>query len=140
MKGQYLTIEYVLFFAIGIVMVLGVYLTFTGINADIRADSSMVQMQKTGELIRSSIVNVYETGKSTNSVINYKLSIPPRLSGHPYIIRYDVNKNLNVNSTENYIIGDVLTVYNININSPNTIYSTNGVLNIRYEVDWIWLS
>ena len=122
-------------------MVLGVYLTFTEINENIRVDSATIQMQKTGELIRSSIVNVYESGKSTNSEIDYKLKIPPRLSGHSYIIRYNNDDgNLNINSTENFRIGDVLTVYNIKINSPNIIYSTNGVVNIEYRPNEVWLS
>lgn len=122
-------------------MVLSVYLTFTEINANIREDSSTIQMQKVGELIRSSIVNIYETGEATNSAINYKLSIPPVLSGHNYIIRYDTTKNnLNINSTQNFKIGDVLNVYNINIKSTNIIYSTNGVLNIKYDLGEVVLS
>lgn len=137
MKGQYLAVEYVLFFAIGIVMVLGVYVTFSGINDNVREDSATIQLQKTGELIRGAIVNVYQTGKETDSTITYKLKIPARLSGHSYAIRY--TDNLNINSTQNYKIGDTLSLYNININSPNIIYSTNGIINIKYDSGVVWL-
>ena len=139
MKGQYLTVEYVIFFAIGIAMVIGIYLTFTNINTDLRQDAATMQLEKTNELIRDSIVNIYEAGNRTGAdIITYELSIPPRLSGHTYVIKYD--GNLNVNSTENYKIGSVLNVYSININSPNNIYSTKGEIIITYQDEQVWLS
>jgi len=92
MKGQYLTVEYVIFFAIGIAMVIGIYLTFTNINTDLRQDAATMQLEKTNELIRDSIVNIYEAGNRTGAdIITYELSIPPRLSGHTYVIKYDGN-------------------------------------------------
>ena len=138
MKGQYLTVEYVLFFAVGIAMVVGIYLTFVNINEEIRTDAVTMQLGKTGEYVRDHIVNIYEAGKRTDSKINYNLRIPSRLSGHTYLIKY--TDKLNINSTQNYKIGDVLSLYNININSSNIIYSTNGVINIRYEDNQVWLS
>ena len=131
MKGQYLTIEYVLFFAIGIAMVVAVFYTFTTISNSTKTDASTVQMEKTGELIRDSIVNVYETGNRTNSTINYKLDIPPKLSGQVYTVQYITG--LNVNSTENYKIGSTLSLYNINIKPSAIIYSTKGEVQIRYN-------
>lgn len=139
MKGQYLTIEYVIFFAIGIAMIVGVYLTFSGINDNLREDSMIMQLEKTNELIRDAIVNVYEAGTRTESKIQYKLSIPTTLSGKTYAVRYS-NGNINTNSTENFKIGSVLNVYNININSPSIIYSTNGKINIYYEDNGVSLS
>ena len=140
MKGQYLTVEYVIFFAIGIAMVVGIYITFTGINADLRHDAAMIQLEKVNELIRDSIVNIYEAGNRTDSnIIEYELTIPPRLSGHSYAIKYN-SGNLNVNSTENFKIGSILNVYNININAPNIIYSTKGEIIITYQDGQVWLS
>jgi hypothetical protein len=137
MKGQYLAVEYVLFFAIGIAMVIGVYMTFTGIDTSVREDAVTMQLEKTGELIRDTTVNIYETGKRTNSTIMYDLKIPPKLSGHTYMITY--KNGLNINSTQNSIIGAVLGLYNINIKAQNIIYSTKGTIRIKYEdkqVEW----
>ena len=132
MKGQYLTVEYVIFFAIGIAMIVGVYITFTGINEELRDQAVTMQLEKTNELIRDTIVNVYEAGTRTNSIIEYNLDIPTTLSGNTYGIKY-TNGNLNVNSTQNLKIGSVLNLYSININAPNIIYSTKGEIKIRYE-------
>ncbi|MDD5416707.1 MAG: hypothetical protein PHU12_01900 [Candidatus Aenigmarchaeota archaeon] len=137
MKGQYLTIEYVLFFAIGIAMVVGVYVLFTNINENTRADSINMQLEKTNELIRDSIVNVYNAGSRTDSLIIYNLQIPARLSGHIYTVKYD--GNINVNSTQNYKIGSVLTLYNINIKPSANIYSTQGKVQIKYDNGWVEL-
>ncbi|MBU3896389.1 MAG: hypothetical protein KJ697_00430 [Nanoarchaeota archaeon] len=138
MKGQYLTIEYVLFFAIGIALVVGIYTTFNSINAGIREDSGIVQFEKLGESIRGSIVKIYEYGIITDSTIEYKLKIPTKISGGMYLIKYD--NLLNVNSTENYKIGTTLDVYNINIRPSNIIYSTKGEINIKYNEGWVELS
>ncbi len=137
MKGQYLTIEYVLFFAIGIGMVVVIYFTFVGINDTLREESVTMQLAKTGELIRDSIVTVYEAGNNTDASIEYTLDIPTTLSGHNYFIKY--TDALNINSTENYKIGAVLNVYNININASNNIYSTKGEIRIRYKDNQVWL-
>ena len=138
MKGQYLTVEYVLFFAIGIAMVIGIYMTFININEEIRTGAVTMQLGKTGEYIRDHIVIIYEAGRRTDSKITYHLKVPSQLSGHIYVLKY--SNGLNINSTQNYKIGDVLSLYNININSPNIIYSTNGVINIQYENNQVWLS
>jgi len=138
MKGQYLTIEYVLFFAIGIALVVGIYFTFNNINTGIKEQSGIVQFEKMGESIRSSIVKIYEYGKNTNSTIQYRLQIPTKLSGNMYLIKYD--NLLSVNSTENYKIGTSLDVYNINIKPSNIIYSTKGEINIKYNDNWVELS
>lgn len=132
MKGQYLTIEYVIFFAIGIAMVVGVYITFNGINEDLRQDALIMQLEKTNEIVRDSIVSVYEAGTRTDSIIEYTVSIPTTLSGQTYSLRY-TNGNINTNSTQNFKIGSVLNLYNININAPNILYSTSGKVKIRYQ-------
>lgn len=139
MKGQYLTIEYVMFFAIGIVMVMGVYMLFMNIHTSVREDSIVSQLDKTNELVRDSIVKIYESGSTTNSIITYNLSIPVRLSGHVYGIKI-INNNINLNATEDYKIGSVLNLYNINIRAPNIIYSTKGNIQIKYQNDQVELS
>ena len=131
MKGQYLTVEYVLFFAIGTALVTGMYMTFSGINDSLAKDAATMQLEQTGEMIRDATVNVYQFGKRTNSKIAYDLEIPTKLSGHTYMILY--RDGLNVNSTKNTRIGTTLSLYNINIKAPNIIYSTKGNIRITYS-------
>jgi hypothetical protein len=51
MKGQYLTLEYLIFFTIGIILILSVYLLFSNINETYRKNIMQNQLQMTGELI-----------------------------------------------------------------------------------------
>ena len=140
MKGQYLTIEYVLFFAIGIAMTVAVYMMFTNINVILKEDAQTMQFEKIGSYVRDATLTIYETGKRTNSVIEYNLEIPPKLSNSAYVISFDARKKINVNSTQNSKIGAVLDIYNINIQVPNTIYSTNGAVKIQYQAGGVVLS
>ena len=75
MKGQYLAIEYVLFIAIGVAMVIVVYSIFTNISNTIEGGTTQAQIERTAELIRSMIVNTYEVAHRTNSQIIYNLGL-----------------------------------------------------------------
>ena len=129
MKGQYLTIEYVVFFIIGIGMVVSVYLIFTNINEISERNTIKSQLKSVGETIKGTIINVLETSSSTESEINYNLSIPPKLSRCIYMI--EVDNGLNLNCTHDISIGVVVSLYNLNITTENIIYSTRG----RVEID-----
>jgi len=129
MKGQYLTIEYVVFFIIGIGMVVSVYLIFTNINEISERNTIKSQLKSVGETIKGTIINVLETSSSTESEINYNLSIPPKLSRCIYMI--EVDNGLNLNCTHDISIGVVVSLYNLNITTENIIYSTKGYLEIN---------
>lgn len=129
MKGQYLTIEYLIFFMIGIFMLVAVYFTFSNLNNTYRDSIMQSQLQMTGELISGTIVNVYEASNYTNSSINYSISIPPKISSCIYAINVGSN-GLNINCTNIPNVGIVLTSYNFNISNRNIIYSTNGLLKL----------
>ena len=129
MKGQYLTLEYLIFFTIGIILILSVYLLFSNINENYRNNFMQNQLKMTGELISGVIINVYEVSNSTNSKINYTLSIPPKLSNCIYAINVSSNK-LNLNCTNVPETGIALTLYNFNIENKNIIYSTNGLIKL----------
>ena len=129
MKGQYLTIEYVFYFGIGIAMIIIVYFSFFGINATLRDVAIQSQIDRTGELMRTSIVEIFEASSNTDSVIYYNLSIPTKLSGCIYTIR--MLDGLNINCTDNYKIGTVLNLYGIDTKCDNIIYSTKGMIKIR---------
>ena len=97
------------------------------------------QLQMTGELISGAIVNFYEVSNSTNSSINYTLSIPTKLSNCIYTINVSSNKlNLNcINVPETSI---ALTLYNFNIENKNIIYSTNGLIKLYVSKGKVELS
>ncbi|MCD6477249.1 MAG: hypothetical protein J7K26_03795 [Candidatus Aenigmarchaeota archaeon] len=139
MKGQYLTVEYVIFFAIGISLVIGIYFTFNDINSKLKDTALQGQIDRVSEMIRSNIIRIYYGAKNTNSNIKYEINIPPKLSGSIYTIRI-LENGLNINSTDNYNIGKILNLYNINIESDGIIYSTRGKINIIANKDGVVLS
>lgn len=125
MKGQYLTIEYVLFFAIGIAMVVAVYFAFSGINSTVRTSTMQAQLDRTGEMIRGNIVSSFEVSRTTGSMIVNEVRIPTSLSGCVYQINV-IGNNLDLNCTQDMRIGSVISLYNINTTAENIIYSTEG--------------
>lgn len=129
MKGQYLTLEYLIFFAIGIIIIISSYFLFSNINETYRESIMQNQLKMTGELISGAIINVYEVSTNTNSRINYTLSIPTKLSNCIYSINVSSNK-LNLNCINIPDVGIALTLYNFNIENKNIIYSTNGLIKL----------
>lgn len=139
MKGQYLTVEYLIFFTIGIVLIISVYFLFSNINETYRDNLMQNQLKMTGELISGAIINVYEVSNSTNSIINYTLSIPAKLSTCIYTVNVISNK-LNLNCTNIPDTGIALTLYNFNIVNQNIIYSTNGLIKLSAKDGKVELS
>ena len=129
MKGQYLTVEYMMFFLIGIILVVSVYSIFSSINEIAERNIVEEQLKAVGETIRGTIINIAETSSSTKSEISYNLSIPLKLSRCIYSIQ--VYNGLNLNCTTDARIGVVLSLYNLNITAENTIYSTNGYVEMN---------
>ena len=129
MKGQYLTIEYLLFFIIGVVLVTSVYFIFSNVNSIAERNTVISQLNSVGELIRGTIINVYQVSYRTESDIIYNLSIPPKLASCIYTI--NATTNLNLNCTHDKSIGVSLSLYNLNITTRNIIYSTKGYVEIN---------
>jgi len=128
MKGQYLTLEYLIFFMIGVFLIISIYFSFSSLNENYRKSMLENQLQMTGELISGAIINVYEASNLTNSSINYTLKIPTKLSNCIYSV--NISKNmLNINCT-NEPTGIALTLYNFNTTNKNIIYSTNGLIKL----------
>jgi len=131
MKGQYLSIEYVMFFAIGIAMVIAVYFIFINISTSLREPAIKYQLEKTGQLISGTIVNVFEASNSTDSLILYNLSIPTSLSGCIYSI--EIKEKMLLNCSDTPSLGTSFVLYGINIKSENIIYSSKGFLELKAE-------
>ena len=129
MKGQYLTVEYIIFFIIGVMMVVAVYYIFSNVNGIAEKNTVKSQLHAVGEMIRDASVNVLEVSSNTNSVIYYNISIPERLSRCVYAIEAD--NGLMLNCTHDFSINSGLGLYNLNITTKNTIYSTKGYVEIK---------
>jgi hypothetical protein len=128
MRGQYLTVEYLIFFMIGVFMIISVYFAFSNFDNIFRNSILQSQLKMTGELISGTIINLYEASNSTNSSINYSLNIPEKISGCIYSISISNDLNINCINVPNASIS--LTLYNFNISNKNNIYSTNGLLKL----------
>jgi hypothetical protein len=129
MKGQYLAVEYMIFFIIGLGMIVAVYFIFSNFNSITERNTIKPQLKAVGETIRGTITSILEASADTNSEIDYNLSIPPKLSRCMYKI--EINNGLNLNCTHDTSIGTVLGLYNLNITTENIIYSTKGYVEIR---------
>ena len=134
MKAQYLTVQYLIFFTIGLVLIISVYLSFSNLNREYEKTTTEYQLQMTGEMIMGTIIRAFETSNSTNTAVNYNLTIPTKLSNCIYSIRNDTfNGLLMLDCIEIPGISVNLTSYNFNIKIDNIIYSTNGLLQITVK-------
>jgi hypothetical protein len=138
MRGQYLAVEYVLFFAFGIAMAVVVFMSFSGIADRVRETGLSTQLETAGEWTRGAIINAFVTASTTNSSIRYNLSIPVKLSACTYAI-FVADGWLNLNCTDNYKIGAVLSLYGINVTTVGLIYSSKGFIQISAEPDYVRL-
>jgi hypothetical protein len=129
MRGQYLTLEYIIFFMIGVFMIVSVYYTFSSISDTYRNSIMQNQLKMTGELVGGTIIQMYEASNNTNSSINYSLSIPVSISGCIYSVNA-INGRLNLNCTNIPQKGISLNLYNFNTSNKNIIYSTNGFIKL----------
>ncbi|MHA1874694.1 MAG: hypothetical protein ACTSVB_11330 [Candidatus Heimdallarchaeaceae archaeon] len=128
MKAQYLTVEYVIFFAIGVLMIISIYYIFSNLNQIFEKSVIENQLMMVGELLRGVIVNTFEISNSTNTTIYYNLTIPPRLSNYNYWIKVEDN-SLKLNCSD-VPIGIALSLYNFNTTTKNIIYSTKNLVEI----------
>ena len=106
MKSQVLTLENVIFFSLGIALVLIVYFTFTSISHEIKKISIEEGVKKTAEFISYNINKVYRIGNLTNSSIELFIPIQDKICGEIYrisqdngaifihLLKYDIKYNL----------------------------------------------
>lgn len=130
LKGQYLTLENVLFFSIGLAMALTIYFAFIAISDTTKTSSYEKQLLKSGEFIRDNIVKVFSSASHSNSSISYTIKIPREVSDCIYKITID--KTLNLNCTTNDI-GVTLSLYGINTKIKfGVLYSSQDYIKISY--------
>lgn len=130
-KGQYLTLENLFFFSIGLALAMVVFFSFSGISDTVRTNSYEKQLLKSGEFIRENIVKVFSAANQTNSSISLTIEIPRELSGCIYKITADTKLNLNC-TTNN--VGSSLNLYGINTKIKfDALYSSQNYIKINYE-------
>ena len=133
MKGQYITLENMFFFAVGIAMVIAIYAVFSNISDSMRSAALQDQLEKEGENIRSGIVKTYTAGNSTNSTITLSMEIPKQLSGCNYKITADA-KSLYMNCADESINSNAINLYGIETRIKNgALYSSSGKIDIFYS-------
>lgn len=137
MKGQYLTVEWVFFFAIGVILVTLIFMMFSTVSLTYRSSVVGLQLQRSGEIIRSGIVNAFESSK-TDGTVTINISIPTQVSRCIYTI--ETGTNLILRCVDNANLKAVLNLYGINTISGNIIYSTNGLVRIKGQSGTVELS
>ncbi len=128
MKGQYLAVEWIFFFAIGITLVMMIFSLFSTMGLSYRETTVEIQLGKAGEMVRNGIINTFKSSETGNRTM-LNISIPTRLSGCIYTI--EVSQKLRLRCVDNPELEVVLDLYGINTNSENIIYSTRGFIQIR---------
>jgi hypothetical protein len=133
MKAQYLTLEYLIFFVIGIVLIVSVYYSFSEINRKYELATTEYQLRMTGEMIIGNAIRVFETSNNTDTRVVYDLEIPTKLSNCVYSVRM-LNGFLRLECIEGITSNVNLTSYNFNIKIKNNIlYSTDGTIRMTAE-------
>lgn len=132
MKGQYLTLEYIIFFVIGVVMIVLVYYNFSDMNEKYELATTEYQLTMTGHLIMGNVISIYEASNYTDTKISHDLDIPTKLSNCIYSIRI-INDFIRLECLDVPVEVD-LTSYNFNIIIKNNIlYSTDGTIHMTVE-------
>jgi hypothetical protein len=132
MRGQYLTLEYIIFFVIGLAMIVSVYYIFSDINQKYELATTEYQLMMTGHMIMGNVIRLFETSNYTGSKISYDLDIPTGLSNCIYSIR--MGNNFLILECLDVPVEVDLTSYNFNIIIKNNIlYSTEGAIHITVE-------
>jgi hypothetical protein len=132
MKGQYITLENVLFFAIGISMVILLYNSFSNISENIKKESYDEGLKKVGKYIHGNIIKIYEAGKQTNSNISITLRVPERVSDCIYKILVENGKMKLICTLTGESIK--LNLYGINTKIKSEyIYSTKKAIKVKYK-------
>lgn len=140
MKGQYITLENMFFFAVGIAMVIAIYATFSSISDSVRSAALQEQLTKEGESVRAGIIKVFIAGNSTNSSISLFLEIPKELSGCGYKIASG-GGNLLASCTDGQSESESLNLYGIDTTVKNgAAHSSSGKIGIFYSGGKILLS
>lgn len=140
MKGQYITLENMFFFAVGVAMIIAIYAVFSSVSDSMSSATLQNQLTREGESIRAAAVKVFMAGNSTNSDIRFSMEIPNQLSGCDYKITAGEN-SLNIACLSGLAYSKSLNLYGIETRIKNgAAYSSTGKIDIFYSNGKILLS
>ena len=130
MKGQYLSLEYVLFFSIGVVLIVSVYFLFSSMSGSVADEAQTYQLEKVGVYVRSAMEKVFVSGNYTGSNVTLNINVPQKLSGYIYSIKTENNTLVVKCSDTGRLIK--LNLYGMETKNK-VVYSSNGRLKIMYS-------
>ncbi len=138
-KGQIFTIENVLFFSIGVMLVVMMFFSFNSYAKTVKENGQKFYMEKLGEYIAYGINRVYFYGNTTNSTIKYYLFVPHGLSDCYFKIELDKQGNLVIDCPKTGK-KKILNLYGIDTKIKSRYVSTSqGRIIIEYKDGTVYL-
>ncbi len=131
-KAQVLTLENVMFFSLGVVMVLLVYQSYLSISKDVEKETAKYGLKKIAAYISYEVNRIYRAGSSTNSNISSILVLPSSVSRRQYILMQDSNAIYLFLPAYGFRVN--LTLYGINAKlKTRSIPSSKRFIEIAYS-------
>lgn len=108
-KGQYLSMEQMMLFSLGVILTVSVYISFSSITETITDTVREDQLTEVGNLVRSGIEKAHTTSETGVDYVNISVEIPGRIGGDPYKIKIIENEILVVQDkhTSTVDLGDM---------------------------------
>jgi hypothetical protein len=100
LKGQYLVVEEVILFGIGMMMIIGFIATFNLLNDKILAPIQEVEFTEINDYVYSNILKLNDSGVKNGYI---EFSIPEQIGKNTYVIKGANRKLISYDSGEQYI-------------------------------------
>lgn len=130
LKGQYLVVEEVILFGIGMMMVIGFIATFNLLNDKILNPIQEVGFIEVNDYVYSNILKLTDS-EVKNGYIEF--NIPEQIGKNTYVIKGANNKLISYNSEGKYIEKEV------GVDIEGVVSSTNKRIRIEYDGSMISL-
>ncbi len=138
-KAQIFTIENLLFFALGIMLVVMFFITFNNLSQNIKETGQKYYEEKLGQYILYGINTVYYYGNKTNSTIIYYLPVPSNLGDCYFRIEKNEKGELVIFCPKTGV-KRVLNLYGIEYKiKTGYLYSSQQRIIIEYKNGMVYL-
>lgn len=134
-KGQYLTLEQLIIFAMGIVVLTTTAIAYNSARITTKTVTVQDQFTEVGELVLSNVVYAYTAGKKSHLDMEVLFDIPKELSSQAYLVNLTQN-GIEVISFEDFDDNVTVSVGTINatVVLNGTASSPNGRAKINYNL------
>ena len=85
-KGQFLSLEQMFLFTIGLIIAVSIFLAFSKITDNVRNMTDEDQMKEIGDMVLAGITNVFV---SDTDYASLNMNIPKKISGKGYKVKID---------------------------------------------------